>query len=96
MPTSYVYIMTDKSRTLYVGATSDSERRAYEHKQKLVPGFTSKCNITKLAWYEDFPDIEQAIEREKRIKGRVRSKKIALIESQNPEWDDLGQGWYDP
>jgi putative endonuclease len=87
--------MTNKSRTLYVGVTSYLGRRVYGHKQKLVPGFTSKYNITKLAWYEEFPDIQQAIEGEKRIKGWLRSKKIALIESQNPNWDDLSQGWYE-
>jgi putative endonuclease len=94
MSESYVYIMTNKSRTLYIGVTTDLERRVYEHKQKLVPGFTSKYNITKLVWFEEFPDIEQAIEGEKRLKGWLRSKKIALIESQNPNWEDLSQGWY--
>jgi putative endonuclease len=94
MSESYVYIMTNKSRTLYVGVTTVLERRVYEHKQKLIPGFTSKYNITKLVWFEEFPDIEQAIEGEKRLKGWLRSKKIALIESQNPNWKDLSQGWY--
>jgi len=83
--------MTNTSRTLYAGVTNDLERRVYEHKQKLVPGFTSKYNITKLVWYETFPDIQQAIEGEKRIKGWVRSRKIAMIESQNPNWEDLSQ-----
>ena len=91
MPEYYVYIMTNTSRTLYAGVTNDLERRVYEHKQKLVPGFTSKYNITKLVWYETFPDIQQAIEGEKRIKGWVRSRKIAMIESQNPNWEDLSQ-----
>jgi putative endonuclease len=90
----YVYIMTNNSRTLYTGVTNDLERRVYEHKNKLVKGFTSKYNINKLVWYETFPDIHQAIEGEKKIKGWLRSKKIALIESVNPNWEDLSQGWH--
>ena len=85
----YVYIMTNKSRTLYTGVTNDLERRVYEHKQKLVPGFTSKYNITRLVYYEATEDIRAAIEREKQIKGWLRARKIALIESMNPEWVDL-------
>ncbi len=69
--------------------TSDLERRAYEHKQKLVPGFTSKYNITQLVYFEEAQDIQAAISREKQIKGWLRRKKIALIESVNPEWKDL-------
>ncbi|HEY4759462.1 MAG TPA: GIY-YIG nuclease family protein [Thermoguttaceae bacterium] len=95
MPEYYVYIMTNKSRTLYTGVTNDLERRVYEHKHKVVKGFTSKYKITKLVWFDTFPDIEQAIESEKRIKGWLRSKKIALIESCNQNWDDLSQGWYE-
>ena len=64
----YVYIMTNRTRTLYVGMTNDLERRVLEHKQKLVPGFTSKYNITMLVWYQDFDDVEQAISAEKTIK----------------------------
>jgi putative endonuclease len=91
----YVYIMSNKSRTLYVGVTNDLERRVYEHKHKLIKGFTSKYNITKLVWHESFPTIEQAIEGEKRLKGWLRSKKVALIESSNPNWEDLSQNWYE-
>jgi len=94
MPDYYVYIMTSKSRTLYTGVTNDLERRVYEHKHKLVPGFTSKYNITMLAWYDTFEKIGDAIEWEKRIKGWLRSKKIALIETENPQWKDLSAGWY--
>jgi len=90
----YVYIMTNKSRTLYTGVTNDLERRVYEHKHKLVPGFTSKYNITRPVWYETFSDIREAIDWENRIKGWLRSKKIALIESKNPSWADLSDGWY--
>jgi putative endonuclease len=90
----YVYIMANESRTLYTGVTNDLERRVYEHKQKSLRGFTSKYNITKLVFYETFDDVHQAIEGEKRIKGWIRSKKIALIESQNPTWKDLSESWY--
>ena len=88
----YVYIMTNKSRTLYTGVTNDLERRVYEHKQKLVPGFTAKYNITRLVYFEVTQDVKAAITREKQIKGWLRSKKIALIESVNPEWKDLSMG----
>ena len=90
----YVYIMTNKSRTLYTGITNDLERRVFEHKQKLVKGFTSKYNITRLVWHEEFQDVEQALEGEKKIKGWLRSKKNALIEAMNPEWKDLAENWY--
>ena len=90
----YVYIMTNKSRTLYSGVTNNLERRVYEHKRKLVPGFTSKYNVTRLVYFEVTQDIQAAISREKQIKGWLRGKKIALIESVNPEWKDLSAGWY--
>ena len=88
----YVYVITNKSRTLYTGVTNDLERRVYEHKQKLVPGFTAKYNITRLVYFEVTQDIQAAIAREKQIKGWLRSKKIALIESVNPGWKDLSLG----
>ncbi len=90
----YVYIMANKSRTLYTGMTNDLERRVYEHKHKLEKGFTSKYNITRLVWYEEFDGVEQAIEGEKKIKGWRRLKKIALIDSVNREWKDLAEGWF--
>jgi len=89
----YVYIMTNKSRTLYAGVTNDLERRVYEHKQKLVPGFTAKYNIDRLVYYEATQDVNVAISREKQIKGWLRAKKIALIESMNPKWADLSLDW---
>ncbi|MBI2363571.1 MAG: GIY-YIG nuclease family protein [Deltaproteobacteria bacterium] len=89
----YVYIMTNKSRTLYTGVTNNLERRVYEHKQKLIPGFTSKYNTSRLVYFEATEDIRAAIEREKQIKGWLRSKKVALIESVNPTWADLSAGW---
>jgi putative endonuclease len=81
--------MTNKSKTLYTGVTNNLERRVYEHKQRLVPGFTSKYNIDKLVHFEATSDVKSAIAREKQIKGWLRSKKIALIESSNPEWRNL-------
>ena len=82
--------MTNKWNTvLYTGVTSDLTKRIYEHKEKLVDGFTKKYNVTKLVYYEIFDEIMDAITREKQIKGWVRKKKTALIESENPEWKDL-------
>jgi len=85
----YVYIMTNRTKTLYVGFISDLEQRIGQHKLKLLPGFTSRYNISQLVWYQDFDDAMQAIEAEKRIKSWRRAKKIALVEELNPEWRDL-------
>jgi len=85
----YVYILTNNSKTLYTGVTNNLPRRIYEHKNKLVEGFTKKYNLTKLVYYEISEDVRSAIAREKQIKGWLRSKKINLIESTNPEWKDL-------
>lgn len=90
----YVYIMTNISGTLYTGVTNNLERRVYEHKHKLLPGFTARYNIARLVYYEAAPDPRAAIAREKQIKGWRRAKKIALIESMNPEWADLSADWY--
>ena len=87
--------MANKSRTLYTGVTSDLKRRVYQHKHKLAPGFTSKYNITQLVYFETTSDVKSAIAREKQIKGWLRSKKIALIESTNPTWQDLSTDWFD-
>ena len=86
----YVYIMTNKTNTvLYTGITGDLIKRVYEHKQKIVKGFTKRYNINKLVYCEIFNDPENAISREKQIKAGSRKKKIALIESKNTEWSDL-------
>ena len=86
----YVYILTNKyNRVLYTGVTNDLERRLYEHKNKVVKGFTNRYNVDKLVHFEFIDSIEGAITREKQIKGMVRKKKIALVESENPEWKDL-------
>jgi putative endonuclease len=90
----YVYILASKSGVLYTGMTNDLKRRVWEHKQKQVPGFTAKYNVTLLMWYEAFPTAIQAIEMEKRIKVWKREKKIALIESMNRTWKDLAADWY--
>ena len=95
MKTYYVYIMTNQSKTLYVGMTNDLEKRVGEHKCKLIPGFTKKYNMTHLVYFESGNDVNAIISREKQIKGWLRSKKITLIESQNPQWKDLG-GMLDP
>ena len=91
----YVYIMTNRSQTLYTGVTSKIEKRVYEHKHGLTAGFTSKYKVDRLVYFERFSQIRSAIAREKQIKGLSRLKKMALIVSTNPEWKDLSEGWYD-
>lgn len=87
---SYIYILFNKRNgTLYTGVTSDLIKRVYEHKNKLVDGFTKTYSIDKLGYYECFDNITQAIVREKQIKGGSRKKKLELIESINPNWEDL-------
>lgn len=82
--------MTNKNNTvLYTGVTSDLRRRVYEHKEKLIPGFTKKYKIVKLVYYEVFEDITYAIVGEKQIKGGSRQKKIDLIHGMNKDWKDL-------
>lgn len=86
----YTYILFNKRNgTLYIGVTSNLVKRVYEHKNKLVDGFTKKYNIDKLGYYEIFDDIEEAIIREKKLKGASRKKKLELIEMNDPEWLDL-------
>jgi len=86
----YIYIMTNKRNTvLYTGVTNDLKKRVYEHKEKLAEGFTKRYNVDKVIYYEVFQDPENAILREKQIKGGSRAKKIALVKSMNPEWKDL-------
>jgi putative endonuclease len=93
--TGYIYILTNKyNRVLYIGVTSNLTKRISEHKDHLVEGFTQKYNCDKLVYYEDCGGIEQAISREKQIKGGPRRKKIALIKKLNPEWNDLSHQIY--
>ena len=86
----YVYIITNKTNhVLYTGVTSNLQRRIFEHKNKLVDGFSKTYNVNKLVYYEQSNSIESAIKREKEIKGKKREYKINLINSFNPNWDDL-------
>jgi len=78
---------------LYTGITSNLERRVWEHKNHQINGYTKKYDITRLVYYEETADVLSAIVREKQIKGWLRKKKITLIESMNPGWQDLSQGW---
>ncbi|MDP2935258.1 MAG: GIY-YIG nuclease family protein [Dehalococcoidia bacterium] len=91
----YVYIMSNRSRTLYTYITNILVKRVWEHKQKMVEAFTKKYTITMLVYYETTSDVHAAISREKQIKGWLRGKKLALVESMNPGWKDLSEGWYE-
>ncbi len=91
----YVYIMTNRSKTLYTGVTSKLEIRVFEHKNGCKPGFTSRYKLDRLVYFERFGAVHAAIAREKQIKGLLRIKKIALIVSLNPAWKDLSEGWYE-
>ena len=92
----YVYIMSNRSSTLYIGVTNDLLRRVHEHKQRLTHGFTKQYNIDRLVYFESGGTIESAIAREKQIQGWRRERKIELIESVNPEWKDLSLEWMEP
>ena len=92
--TGYVYIMTNHSRTLYIGVTNNLERRLLQHKNGTGAIFAAKYRIKQLVYYVTYSDIRDAIAREKQLKRWRRSKKIALIEAQNPEWADLSRSWY--
>ena len=92
----YVYIMSSKSGTLYAGVTYSVYVRALQHKRGEHPGFTQKYGCNRLVYSEVLRDIRSAIRREKEIKGWTRKKKIALIESMNPKWKDLAEGWGEP
>ena len=92
--TYYVYLITNwNNKVLYIGVTNNLERRLYEHKNKLIKGFTEKYNINKLVYFEQTSDIESAITREKEIKKWRREKKNSLVESANKQWQDLSKQW---
>ena len=94
MTEGFVYILASgRNGTLYVGVTSDLRRRAWEHRNHLVAGFTDRYDVTRLVWFQHGDDIAEAIALEKKIKNRGRKWKLALIEKTNPEWDDLSDGW---
>jgi putative endonuclease len=90
----YVYIMTNRSQTLYTGVTGNLERRVFDHKQGVKGEFAARYKIDRLVYFERFGDIHAAIAREKQIKGLLRVKKMTLIVSMNPEWIDLSEAWY--
>ena len=92
----YVYILASKIRgTLYIGVTNDLQRRVYEHKMGLKKGFTFKYGVNKLVYFETFQDVNEAIDREKKLKKWNRAWKIELFEKENPSWQDLAKDWYD-
>ena len=93
----FVYVMTNRPRShvLYTGITGNLPHRVFQHKNRLVSGFTSRYNLTRLVYYEEFVYPDAATNREKEIKSWRRSKKIRLIESMNPHWDDLAASWAD-
>jgi putative endonuclease len=93
--TCYVYILTNVSRTLYIGVTNDLERRMAEHRRKMSPGFTRAYNVTLLVHVEPFTSASDAIAREKQLKRWSREKKVRLIESENPAWRDLAADWFE-
>ena len=86
---AYVYILGNRNNVLYTGVTNNLERRVAEHKSHLIPGFTRKYNVDHLLYCEDFPDMIQAIAREKQIKGWIRAKKLELIRTINPKFEDM-------
>ena len=89
----YVYIMTNRRGTLYTGVTGDLHRRVLQHERKAIPGFTRKYNIDRLVYFESTDDVHAALAREKQIKGWLRAKKVALVESVNPAWRHLAEDW---
>ena len=91
----YVYIMASKSRVLDIGLTNDIWRRVWEHKNNAAPGFTGKYRVHRLVHFEEFKYVGNAIAREKRLKGWLRARKVALIRSANPTWEDLSEKWFD-
>src|SRR5215470_17664980 len=93
MKTYFVYIMSNKSRRLYVGITSRLYSRVFEHKNKVLPGFTARYQFDMLIYYEEFAWVTDAIAREKEIKGWRREKKVQLILTENPDWADLSAEW---
>lgn len=91
----YVYMLTNRwKNVLYTGVTNSLEKRVWQHKNKAIPGFTKKYNCDRLVYFEQYNEIDQAIAREKQIKGWIRAKKNALIAAHNPEWNDLAEDWF--
>ncbi len=95
LKTFFVYIMASKSKVLYTGFSNGLEMRVFLHNEKHFGGFTAKYNVDRLVYYEEYQYVLDAIKREKQIKKWKREWKISLIESMNPEWDDLSEGWFE-
>jgi putative endonuclease len=91
----FVYMMTKVSGMLYIGMTNNITRRVHEHKTKVNESFTSKYNLTKLVYFESHRYVNDAIAREKQLKGWLRARKVALVNEMNPEWKDLAADWYE-
>jgi putative endonuclease len=91
----YVYILSSRGNTLYTGMTNDLARRVKQHKAGKGGAFTHKYSVDRLVYYEEFEYVNDAIAREKQIKGWARRKKIELVESANPKWEDLSAGWFE-
>lgn len=90
----YTYILTNwNNKVMYIGMTNNLERRLYEHKHHLIEGFTHRYNVDKLVYCESTTDVRAAIAREKELKGWTRARKNALVESMNPDWQDLSEEW---
>jgi putative endonuclease len=89
----FVYIMSSRTGTLYIGMTNSIYNRSLQHKRGEIEGFSSKYGCDRMVYYESFDDVHKAIGREKQLKGWIRTKKIALIESKNPRWEDLAEKW---
>ena len=92
----YVYIMSNVSKTLYIGVTNNLERMVFQHRMKETDGFAKQYNTTMLIFMEEFPDPTSAMAREKQLKNWNRAKKLWLVERQNPEWRDLAKDWFGP
>jgi putative endonuclease len=90
----FVYILASHSGTLYIGVTGNLRRRIWQHKQHAIAGFTETYDVTRLLYFETFHEVLQAIAREKQLKGWRRAKKIELLETKNPKWEDLSREWY--
>jgi putative endonuclease len=91
----YVYIVANATKLLYIGITRSLKKRIWEHKSKMLPGYTSHWHVSRLVYFEKFSDVRSAIDREKQLKRWRREKKIWLIESVNRNWHDLSEGWYE-
>ena len=92
----YVYILTNRSKTLYIGFTGNLAQRMWQHKHHVFPGFTDRYHIDRLVWLETYSNVHAAITREKQIKGWTRARKMTLVVASNPTWRDLSEDWGKP